>query len=1126
MRRPSQRVVWLGVLCVVALISVGLTLATRDQRAPTAETVSDVVDLPASGIVAHLERTAPTMVPATTGAPDELIVEVAAVAPVAALEVWAGDQLVASSEPSGEATTARLKLDWVPEGAGVAVLVARAIDRDGRSGQSNAVRVSVIEPRSPSIWHTATAVDGDTLASLSERIGFPAAQVLAANAQLPTEGSIAAGTVISVPDTNPAVGDGPPVVPPELESVALGGSGRGLHLGTSTPRPRTPASHNAYLAVAPPTLTVAVDPDTCSAAFTAAAKGDASVYVQALAPTASSFSPVKDLGAGGGKAAAPIGPGQYAYVATAFEGGSSSFSPPVIVNGPSECEGTWTGPLRLINGQLKGGKAADEAYLYLSTSPGRWLRVPGKSGTTVSRVGSSFDFSPYLPLLTGKRLEIDAWGWAAGVLVHIGRSVFVPPEGLSLSDVVGLTRTVRLDLVRKPGDGVGPEQLSDDVNIEDPGKLSFRWSTSVPGVTHGLWQVTTYPTTPDGPLDPAGVVAQGIAAGNGGDFDIDVAPLLDKPKTLALGDIPLKYNVAVGGFGLSEASPAAGKVAATSTSSSGRVRSGANSGVSSGVSADSAAVALPDAVLAKLDLPKPMELWVRILPFAKDAFRGVVSNQVHVDTRKQLDFGLISKLIEQQKELQEHPYDVQFDFLQPGAANLSLATCWSFTGWDATKVDQAAFNAAKTSTSAVKAASQGSTAFSYWIFLKILAAYPSSPLCATCYSAVGIGIGGAKCADTGGGGITGIPILDDILEAGGQFFGAMISLGTFIWDEVIVGTFNKVKDFVVNTLGDTCALFASASVGADAGAACHQLAAIAVDVALIAFGIPPNLPTTAQAVQLAKGEIAAAMVEMADDLGLPCDEIGTAAKAANKPDLTCEAAIDKMLNELGDQLQSAYHQEAKSLAGLSFPPGMNVVPHPAGQIAPAKFDITVTLKPGAPPPTAPCRAAVTLQSGWFTGPANPFLGQAVVDVRGLSGATVINQSTFGVGTVHSVLVKPQFFAGWPFTFTSWPLPTPTPQPDGTVSASKSFYLFEPTPHAAVPVTVRIPGVTPAGSPGGGGKPIFYNQPTEVPWHSFGLHLGASYVAVLGGSCFGFAKTTKPYVLIDEGPGSATKGVSE
>jgi hypothetical protein len=134
---------------------------------------------------------------------------------------------------------------------------------------------------------------------------------------------------------------------------------------------------------------------------------------------------------------------------------------------------------------------------------------------------------------------------------------------------------------------------------------------------------------------------------------------------------------------------------------------------------------------------------------------------------------------------------------------------------------------------------------------------------------------------------------------------------------------------------------------------------------------------------------------------------------------------------------------------------------------------------------------------------------------------VINQATYGVGTVHSILVKPQLFTGFPFTFPTWPLPTPVLQPDGTLSATASYYLFEPTPKDPVPATLRIPG--PANDPNDKDGLVYYNQPVEVPWHSFGLHTGAGYVAVLSGSCFGFASSSTPTVMFDEGP--ATKGVN-
>jgi hypothetical protein len=1089
--------------------SAGTYAVERDTRGGgEVSTAAVTVDAPPSGILVQLSRLGPGRAPATVDRPASFTVQAVSGAPIAAFELWAGSELVATAEigAATRATSATRSLDWVPEATGDAVVVARAIDAAGRTAQSVPIRVRVLEPEPPMTWRTVRSGAGETLAQLAARAGVDAALLLAADPALPATGALPVGTSIDVPIFDLALDDVDlaAAVPPEL--AAIGSPGGGGRSKVRAPAPSRPAvvPHGDLLALPVPELSVTVDDDECSADIEVAqVDGAEQLVVEQLSPTSPAFVPIGLDEGDEGSWSAPLGPGAHVFVAHATDGTATSISEPFIVNGPGPCEGTWTGDLKLVNGVLTGGASADVAYLYLSSEAKTWVRVPEAPGSFVPRdVNGGFDFTAHLPLITGKRLELDAWGWDQGELVKIGHARFTPPGSLGLLDVIGIGQAVSLDWIESPATPGTAEVLSRNGHVEDPGELSFRWKTSLPGVTHGVWQVTTVPPSSDWWLDPVGLVAQGTTDGDGGTFSIDFGPILGKPQTIALGDGPPSYAALAGAFGVPP--PDTGDAVATVPPTSG--------------SAGGAGFTIPDDLLDGLDLPDATQFWVRVLPFSKDHHLGVASNVVHLDTSPIPSPELIAALAKAlEAEKDKRPYELDFSFTRPEAPDLSKVACWQFTGWDADKLDAKAWAAATNpKVSDFQVVGQGGlNAFSYRLYLKILGAYPpDQPLCpGYCYSLVGVGLQ-ASCS--GGGGLLG---------GIGDFFGAVWGMATFIWDEGIVKAFNYVKSKVVEGL---VALTFCEQIGAQVSDdeegvsdACGTLAEAAVDVTLMFFGIPPNLPTSGDLIQAAKGDLEAAIVELAEDLGVPCDELAQGAQAgqqagAGTGDLTCEEAVGQMLDELDDQLQAAYAQEAQAVSGLTFPPGMKVVPHPAGQIKPSRFDITLTPTSKAPPSGETCTALANIHSQWYTGPGSAF-GNVWTDVKGVVN-TMMHTPSGKVGTVKHVSLKSQLFKGAPFATGHWKLPTLKYDGQGTMlPATKSYQLFQPIPYEPVAVSFAIQ------DPGG------FNEESKLvfkagvlPHHAFLLKLGSTHTATVLSPCTGIDAQTQASVDLAN---PQTKGVS-
>ena len=528
----------------LALFGTGMAMVARAATEPSDPTRpatggavrADDVDMPLAGMVVALRRPGLTELPGQVGLASPLYVTVDSVEPVAAVELWAGPELVDRIVPEGERLGRTDTFAFVPEETGVVTLVGRAVDVDGRWGQSNPLRLDVTEPMPRSGVRPVTTVAGDTLASVADRTGTEVDLLAALNPGLadggvgPLPAGLQLGVPVALDDlTTPDADETArpaPEAPPEVE-------GQGVALPTIA---RVVASRPSGVElVEAPELELAID--DCSVTATSSAVDPLSgLTLVQVPPSGGSFYPVFDFGpADAGESAStevPVSAGLHTFaVAGSEDGTTAAWSALEELVVPDECDG-WKGSAKLVNGRLVTGNGSvpdtDAAYLYLSTELDEWVRVPAAGFVTPGPYG--FDFTPYLPPLEGHDLALEAWGRTDGALVELGTGALALDPSTSIDTALPVPK-VQLHWIQNHGEtfksgAPKPEVLVTEGTANMPHFLEFRWATAMPGITHMVWQVTKAPVPASaGPLG-GNVLLQGTVPAGQATFSIDFSKLV------------------------------------------------------------------------------------------------------------------------------------------------------------------------------------------------------------------------------------------------------------------------------------------------------------------------------------------------------------------------------------------------------------------------------------------------------------------------------------------------------------------------------------------------------------------------------------------------------------------------
>jgi hypothetical protein len=183
----------------------------------------------------------------------------------------------------------------------------------------------------------------------------------------------------------------------------------------------------------------------------------------------------------------------------------------------------------LIDGKLTPDDPVDLLYLYLSVNGADWGRLPEDPHDYLHPEGGTFDLKSYLQSVVVKsgggpvQIHAEAWGWRQGGLTYLGSyfgEVTTEAGGLQTT-ASGATELRMIDFVYLAKENYKQFAVltGDDPDLDE----SFRWTTSLPAVTYGLWQVSDKPFPPGSTLNPPGLIHQGVSGGHGGKFSLDFA---------------------------------------------------------------------------------------------------------------------------------------------------------------------------------------------------------------------------------------------------------------------------------------------------------------------------------------------------------------------------------------------------------------------------------------------------------------------------------------------------------------------------------------------------------------------------------------------------------------------------
>jgi hypothetical protein len=659
------------------------------------------------------------------------------------------------------------RLRWTPPTGGTHLLVLRAVDGQGRVAHAAPVRVHVAQPT-------------------REPAGGPSGQAS------PTATSGPAGHASQTGQQGPANG---------------------------------------------PALTVRVD--GCLARI-AAESGPAlpNVAVYLLGPGQGGFQLLREGADRRSEATVPLVSGQFAVYALGYRDGRSAASPIVSITAPPECASRrWRGDASIVDGALVAPGEAQLAYLYLSINGGQWQRVPAADQTFVHRRSGKLDFSRVLPSLDGaSRIDLEAWtrDRTDGVR-RLGSGSLTAAPNEYLPNLVGLLPGTDLDLVvRTPlvdsqavaetlvrhgeihayteKSAPNPSQSTkiNSTALANQRKFAFRWQPKVPGVTHGVWQVSMAPLGSSPVISGPGILAYGTVPVAQKDFEIDFEPLVMDGRTAAKTSQHVDYDTIVPQNYI-RAKPLAG----TAQPDTGVIQK-AHTG-------EAVAIAPPAMTTSQLvRLVEPPSLYVRIVPMAGEQPVDAVSNLVTFD---------LYLTDPTPPTLKKPPsIDVQIQFRRPNLPNPAFRDCVRVVdnpfagGGNPPQIELApgtyvtlTFHADK-----FKPAPVGAT---------VCPEYPS---------------GDDDGSDLG-------DFLSDTLEVLTDFWDTLVAAYDFLKTAVV--------EFIAKHSGCTALL---------SEAQCMTVVGIAVDATLMFFGIPPSLPDSKALYALAKGELVNVLYAYAEQHNISC----------------------------------------------------------------------------------------------------------------------------------------------------------------------------------------------------------------------------------------------------------------
>ena len=459
---------------------------------------------------------------------------------IQSMELWVDSKLTQSKD----ATNGSALLSWTINSLGEHTLLVRAKDSGGNISSSNAVRVIGIEPNLTGLYVDYKAKTGDTVTSLAASYGTTPKAILGMNPNLNPTSPLPNGSEVKIPEISAM----PPAPAPPQPTSGNGGS----------PAPTTPVQKPAFITPnplpfwvskftqqnAPSAPSLSLNANTCSVnvLITNTAKNAFGLYVYRLDPNDQTFHRITTL-APNSNGTTPIeytDPklyGSFSYYVSAFNAhGETPSAPSEIQIADATCKtGYWAG-LDLqpsINPVLSA--KYDKAYFYLHVNNQNWGRVPQDPTQFLPLNNGLFEVSDQInaylkpPAQGEETIELDAWGWQGGNLVHIGDftrtlSAQAPSGSPAQTFANPKPSLVQLEWC---GQQLTILCLDTPAKFGAYSKVTFQWTA--PPNTYGIYQVWSFPLGPsqDCPVNDPGVLSSGIIGEQNGSnkFTIDFTKL-------------------------------------------------------------------------------------------------------------------------------------------------------------------------------------------------------------------------------------------------------------------------------------------------------------------------------------------------------------------------------------------------------------------------------------------------------------------------------------------------------------------------------------------------------------------------------------------------------------------------
>jgi hypothetical protein len=419
----------LGVLIVLFLsgLAVWVTrLPSINAYLPAPSNLSSVViSQPADGGMVFLKDLVPVDVQAATRAE------------VDHFELWINGLKggTASGKPAAsERFMYSVAIPWNPDATGEFTLVVRAVGA-GWTEDSNAVRVSVVDPAALMVGPTYLPQAGDTLNTVADKFNLPPLALGIANPKIPgLDDPLPSSQPVNIPNLPPAPLPGQPPSGPSSDLP----SGAAVDPAASAPNDfsswfdinlLTRLKPVQHLPTAPWLLRSWLGCDV-NLYIRDNSDNELGFFIYRLDPGASDFTRIATLGPHKGLAFIEYDDkglyGKYQYYASAYNAlGEAASDPTAVVINDSSCAKTESMYLKLTNLHLTPAVGADKAYCYYSTRDGSWSRLPADPNAFVYPAGGNdFDLGSQLPgtqaLPPQTKLQFNCWGWRGGALTPLG----------------------------------------------------------------------------------------------------------------------------------------------------------------------------------------------------------------------------------------------------------------------------------------------------------------------------------------------------------------------------------------------------------------------------------------------------------------------------------------------------------------------------------------------------------------------------------------------------------------------------------------------------------------------------------------------------------------------------------